>query len=244
MTSYYVYAIIPSAVDLPGELRGYHPRPAERLSVGDLTAIVALDASPPAPPTEEQVLAHHQLVTELSELGPVLPVRFGTRFPDRDAVRQSLAGRYDDLRRDMERLAGKSEFGITVLWERNEGEEAPLARTEPGSGASGAAYMSRRLEEYRRERELQRQAVDLCSEIETELGSVAEEVMLDPTPGAGIAVRGSVLARRGAGGDLRRAVNQLRVRHEPLRFLLSGPFPPYSFVNVGQPVRPGTHAAK
>src|SRR5204862_126411 len=52
-------------------------------------------------PTEENVWRHEAIVEALRQVGPALPVRFGTVLADADAVAHALAERYDVLVADL-----------------------------------------------------------------------------------------------------------------------------------------------
>src|SRR5215216_7418649 len=114
----YVYAILEREMRLPTELVGFGD--ARLLSVPwrSLAAATSTLDSGELRPTAEHVLQHETVVEGLRQVGPALPVRFGTVLPDADAVARALAERYEVLARDLARLGDKVELGLSVLWDR------------------------------------------------------------------------------------------------------------------------------
>src|SRR5919112_516920 len=90
---FYVYAIIPSPYRLPHNARGFDEEPLSAMPVGNVAIAYSrlggagrgLEANP------ETALLHEQVVERLHALGPVLPMRFGTRFPDAQAMHGAIA---------------------------------------------------------------------------------------------------------------------------------------------------------
>lgn len=73
----------------------------------------------------ENVMAHSEVLQAAFEHGPVLPLRFGTVLPNRDAVvAQLLAPRTEALRARLEALEGKAEMQVKATY-----SEEPLLRS-------------------------------------------------------------------------------------------------------------------
>jgi hypothetical protein len=145
MMSLYVYAILPAGIELPADLRGFHEAPLELVGLADVASVVVQQAEEVPPPTPERVTAHHNVVSYLRELGPALPVRYGTVLGSADSVLKALTEQHTQLLSDIARLAGKVEYGITALW-----SDAPNGMPEPvsvdaKSEESGMSYMRQRL---------------------------------------------------------------------------------------------------
>ena len=106
-------------------------------------------------------LAHHNdvagLMTGMSELDEavaevlmadraVLPVRFGTVLSNEAAVQDVLAAHYADFVASLDRVRGRVELGLRVLWN----SEFRNPKSEIRNLNSGRAYLMARLEEERR----------------------------------------------------------------------------------------------
>lgn len=234
MTSYYVYAIQPASIDLPRDLRGFHPDALAKLCWRDLAAVVAPHyEGVELKPTPRRVERHHDVVTRLGELGPVLPVRFGTVFPDCASLNEALKHHAETLHSDLARLAGKYEYGITVLWgdylaDSDGSDDEPVM----AAGGDGRTYMNQRLSEYQRELRHKHVAESIKAAAEEALCPLAEDSQLQALAHDDVPLRGSFLVPAQQSAEFEAAFERLYDDYKPLRMLLTGPWPPYSFVSA------------
>lgn len=232
----YVYAIVgrdaplPPAVDAAG---------LTMVPWRALAAVARPIANDGAPLTTEAVLHHEAVVEAVRRLGPALPVRFGTVFRDAASVASALAEHYEPLAADLGRLGDKVELSLSALWAAPPSGDAVVrgaphvtASAAPhlaGPGA-GARYLRARAAELRRDEALKERARAVASALEEALGALAldRRVRLLPTPR--IAVRAAYLLEPVAVDAFRAAVEVVRGMRGETRMLLTGPWPPYSFV--------------
>jgi hypothetical protein len=229
----YVYAILACETPLPAGLRGIDGAAVSTVPYRALAAATSPLERGALRPTAENVWRHEAIVEALLPQGPALPVRFGTVLADASAVADALAARYDVLTADLARLGDKVEFGLNVLW------DPPITPGEdlaPGSGAAveaqgrGARYLRARLAAHRREAAMRERARSLARELDRDLSVHALERRCTLLPTPRLAVRAAYLVEPGRVPAFRDAFAQLDRAHPALRVLLSGPWPPYSFV--------------
>lgn len=229
----YVYAILPRDAHPPAGLTGWGGTPLTTVTWCDLAAMTSAVSPGEPQPTPDNVLRHAAIVERLREVGPILPVRFGTVLRDGDAVKEALAQRYHVLVADLERLGSKIELGLTVLWDppdvTSEGV-ASASERHAGSG-DGTRYLQARLAEQRREAVLRRNAGKVVRELETALDPHVLEQHSTILPTPRLLLRAAYLVDPARIGSFRDTLGTLRANHPELRFLLSGPWPPYSFVS-------------
>ena len=243
---YYTYAITEPDIHLPEGVSGFGG-PLHILRCGELGAVVSrVDASgadgiTPAS-TAENLMRHETVVEAVSAAGPALPVRFGTVLPNSEAVMNVLAAQYETLRNDLRRLGDKIELGVTVLWhpaaEIHSGEPALSSdegrRHDTDTAAvddrPGLAYLRTRQTEYRQAESVQKRAQTLACELDAVLRPHALECHRSLCPSEHLALRDLYLIERERIGAFEGAFDEVRQRHQEVRFLLSGPWPPYSFV--------------
>lgn len=236
---FYVYAVLGSGTALAADLRGFGGAPLAAVRWLDLAAVVShLGAAPQ--PVAEHILQHEAVVEGLRRLGPALPMRFGTVLPDESAVHRGLADRYPALLDDLRRLGDKVELGLTVLWDSpaghdGGGESADIllgTRTGPGT-----RYLVDRLVEHRQEVLVHAHGKQLAAEVHGRLVRLAAESRLAVLPTAQLLFRATYLLDPGRVEAFQQVFDTMRHGYQQLRFLLSGPWPPYSFVTP--PSRPG-----
>lgn len=232
----YVYTILPHDVHPPAGLLGWGDMPLATVTWCELAAMTST-VSPGEPrPTPDNVVRHAAIVERLREVGPTLPVRFGTVLRDADAVRDALAERYQVLVADLERLGSNIEFGLTVLWDPPDttDEGVATASDRPVGSSDGIRYLQARIAEHRREAALRRSAGTLVRELETALDPHVLERRSTILPTPRLLLRAAYLVDPVRIGSFRGALGTLRASHPELRVLLSGPWPPYSFVSPGR----------
>ncbi len=238
-TSCYVYAILPRETRLPPDLSGFAGATLSTVPYHALAAATSQIDPRELRPTTEYVLQHEAVVEGLRQLGPTLPVRFGTVLPDTDAVASVLAKRYVTLAGDMARLGDKVELGLTVLWDQpivnsvsdqETGDDRAPVSWEVEAQGPGARYLQNRLAEYRREAAVRARAKAIARDLDMRLGAHTLEHRCTIVPTPRLALRATYLVDPVQVQAFQEAFEELRRVHPDLRFLLSGPWPPYSFV--------------
>ena len=209
------------------------------VSCGDLAAVTSVLGPGELRPTAELVLRHEAIVEDLRRQGPALPVRFGTILADADAVARALAERYAVLAADLARVGDKVELGLSVLWERPTGHDHEPGRIDDQSpprpeaveaDGPGARYLRARLAELRREVAVRDAAKTIAEDVNRSLGRHALERRCVILPTARLAVRAAYLLDPSQVRAFQATLDEIRRGSSDLRFLLSGPWPPYSFV--------------
>jgi hypothetical protein len=170
----------------------------------------------------------------------VLPVRFGTVLTNEGAVQAVLEAHHADFVACLKRVRGRVELGLRVLWnddrrpqtaDRREDSGGRPERSE-GSAVGGRSYLLARLEEERQVQAHRQQAEALAVELHTPLAQLAAEntrqVLVTPR----LLLTAAYLVERDRVEAFRQEVEALRAAYPALRFLCTGPWPPYNFVTA------------
>lgn len=203
-------------------LRGRGQAEIRVVDAGELALWVSDSTSGTA--TLEEVQEHDRVVRSALQTATPLPLRFDARFTDEAAARRMLLDRQQELLASLDRVAGRVEIAVRVLWAV---EPALPPRPEI---RSGRAY----LEALQREREAEAERRLLAE-------SILDRLALHFAPLELPTVR-RVLPERGVAGTLAHLVHRVQLHHYrtfaaeardanpdvSLRF--SGPWAPYSFV--------------
>jgi hypothetical protein len=224
----YVYGIT-----RPGRLPArVAERGVELVSARGRAAIVsAVDASP-VEATRRNLLAHADVVESLHERAVVLPARFGTVLPDRRGVVELLS--LPEVGALLERHAASSELTV-----KGDYDEAVLAQVAPGAAAQRAAYRlnpsfdnALALGEAVADVLADRRARD-AGRILDALEPLALDLRVGEPAGEFAVVSLALLVDRGRVDEVSAALDALAAElSPPLRFRLTGPLPPYSFVDL------------
>lgn len=153
--------------------------------------------------------AHHQVVASVADGGPVVPLRIATTYPDDTTVRGLLAEHHTELAELLASLGGTQEWGVKVYLR-------PPDTPEP----------------------CWREAEERAEEIDRALSDIAVAAHRHPSPylrfddGDGwMVLNGIYLVDAGQGGAFTGITRQLRAEHAALQLQVTGPWPPYSFVD-------------
>lgn len=235
--SLYVYAIVARGAELPSDVTGLLGDRLTAFACRDLAAVISKVEGGPVDASAERVLRHETVVEAVRRMAPALPARFGTILPDGPALERALSRRYVTLAADLRRLGDKLEYGLTVLQDPGDGgNDAHAAGTEPRGipehlTGAGSMYLRTRAEAIRREDDRRARAEVLAGELDKTLGRLALEQRRRPPAGERLVLRTAYLVDPRDDEAFRAAFEGARRMRSSVRFLLSGPWPPYSFVS-------------
>jgi hypothetical protein len=210
----WVYGICDSPeLPLPRR-RGLAQAPLEGLRAGALLAVFTRHTHSVGDPAPDALWAHERVVERLMTDRTVLPMRFGSRLPDEEAVLRLLIERQVPLTAAIARVAGRVELGVRAI-----------ARTPDANGAAirapanGRDYLLGKLRDGRQTDMLHEPLVALADDSRRQVPRSADEVL-----------RAAYLVDRRAIARFRVAVERLQATRADVALLCTGPWPPYSFV--------------
>ena len=216
-----------------------------RRTCQDIAAVVSPIARAEVPPEEANIWRHEAVVDALMADRIVLPVRFGTIFPDETAVQAVLAEHYADLVADLGQVRGHVELGLRVLWDDNDGQSPPLTEKylspvsgseQPPANGSGRAYLMARIAAERQDQARRERAEVLAAEPHAALARLATESTYQVLVTPRMLLTASYLVQGDRGAAFRQEVDALSAAYPAWCFLCTGPWPPYSFVTAGVPM--------
>ena len=117
----YVYGLLRRDDDLQFRLSGMEPGIAwERITAicyRDVAAIVSEHPSLEIKPLRQNLASHHQVIRRLTGWRTVVPLTFGHISESQAAVLHLLKQNYAAIRAEIDRLDGKIDMGLKVLWD-------------------------------------------------------------------------------------------------------------------------------
>jgi hypothetical protein len=240
-TALYVYGVAAHGVARAVRARGIGGAGVDEVVHEDLAAL-ASPVRPPVRAKRRELLSHAEVLNEAVREGAVLPLRFGTIFPDPETlVSELLRPRRKELKRLLAELEDRVELTVKAFYrpEAILGEivrsDARIARLrEATRGRSDAATHGARIELGSAvAAELQARARSDAAVIVRELQPHVEELRVDETPIEHQVVRASLLVRRGRVPDVDAVMDAIARRHSGrIDFKYVGPLAPHSFVSL------------
>jgi hypothetical protein len=237
----YVYCIIKSERPLSfGPLGiGTEPAVVQTVNYRDLAAVVSTTSLVVQDPTRDNVLAHQRVNETVMQQHTVIPMSFGTVFKTDDDIIELLKSAYDAFSDVLNKMQDKFEFGLKVLWDRDqivreiEEEDEDIRRLKGEiSTQKGSTYFARM--QYGRliDAALQARSERYVSEIFEALRDVSVASRSNKPIGDRMIMNAAFLVSRDMENAFDARVKDIGSRYEKLTFKYTGPWPPYNFVNI------------
>ncbi len=237
----YVYCIIRSDEPLSFGPLGLGPEPAQVHTVHyrDIAAVVSNTPIVVQDPTRENVLAHQRVNETVMQKHTVIPMSFGTVFKTDDDIMELLRSAYDAFSDVLNKMSGKFEFGLKVLWDREqmireiEDEDEDIRRLKGEiSSQKGSTYFARM--QYGRliDAALQARSERYVTEIFDALRNVSVASRSNKPIGDRMIMNAAFLVARQMEQAFDSRVKEIGQQYERLTFKYTGPWPPYNFVNI------------
>ena len=237
----YVYCIIKSARPLSFGSLGIGGGPSEVHTVQyrDIAAVVSSTPMVVQDPTRDNVLAHQRVNETVMQQHTVIPMSFGTVFKTHDDIMELLRSAYDAFLDVLTKMQDKFEFGLKVLWDRDqiireiEGEDEDIRRLKGEiSSQKGSTYFARM--QYGRliDAALQARLERYVAEIFEALRDVSVASRSNKPIGDRMIMNAAFLVSRDREQDFDARVRDIGQRYDKLTFRYTGPWPPYNFVNI------------
>jgi hypothetical protein len=237
----YVYCIIPTSESMSfgGIGIGTEGADVHTVPYREIAAVASDTPLEVYDPTRENVLAHERVNEAVMRRFTVIPMSFGTVFKTREDIAELLRSAYDAFSDVLEKMKGKLEFGLKVLWEPDqvireiEKEDENLRRLrEEISSQRGSTYFARM--QYGRlvDSLLQERSEQVAADILAQLREVSVASRVNKPIGDKMILNAAFLVQRERESDFDARVKEIGVRHAKLNFKYTGPWPPYNFVNI------------
>jgi hypothetical protein len=237
----YVYCVIRSDQPLSFGPLGLGPEPAEvhTIHFRDICAVVSNTPIVVQDPTRENVLAHQRVNETVMQKHTVIPMSFGTVFKTDDDIMELLRSAYDAFSDVLNKMQEKFEFGLKVLWDRDqiireiEDEDEDIRRLKSEiSSQKGSTYFARM--QYGRliDAALQSRTERYVAEIFNSLRNVSVASRSNKPIGDRMIMNAAFLVSREMEQAFDGRVKEIGQQYEKLTFKYTGPWPPYNFVNI------------
>ena len=223
----HLYCIVPGAHPVPERCVGIDSHRPFVLEAGGGLAVWATEHPEPVTASVEAMRVHNDVVTAAMDrnVTPV-PLRFGQSVPDRNAAIERVTGdaaKWLDL---LARFAGRAEYGVRVMRDVYETEQD--VRT--ASVQSGTEYMAALARKRARAAERHTEGERIVGETEARLGSIPVDTRVEYPPAGPVVAAIAHLVAWTDADAYHDAARELRDAVQDARLVVTGPWPPYSFV--------------
>jgi hypothetical protein len=172
-------------------------------------------------------------------LHTVIPMSFGTIFRTREDIVELLRSAYDAFADVLSKMENKLEFGLKVLWDRDEmvraieSEDEDIHRLKAEiSSQKGSTYFARMQFGRLIDGALQQRSERYVAEFMQRLRDVSVASRVNRAIGEKMIMNAAFLVHRDKEEDFDLRIKEIASRYEKLTFKYTGPWPPYNFVNI------------
>ena len=238
----YVYGIINGPKRLRLSQKGMGGQNVFNIIYGRISALVSISDKNHFEPNEKNVFTHEAVIEEMMNNNQaVLPMRFATVLNNKREIKEILRKQYREFVNNLEKVKGAVELGVKVFWEADKMKEKAKSDVSkrikqvsrfPRSAGSGSRYLLRKMKDYFLEEGLEQEAEKLAKAVDQRLSRHARDSRLKKLVTGALALNASYLVAKENCQDFENEVVKMQKENKNLKFLFSGPWPPYNFIEV------------
>lgn len=228
----YVYCLAETIEALTAPVVGISGENVELVKVQDFSLLVSRFTGESAPVTRENVMTHDNVVRSVLNETTPLPFRFGSVVTEQQ-LDSYLNTHRADLKAKLAQVRGCVEMSVKIILNTDQNK-----MTESGIGDGPG---TRFLEEKRREilggERRSEEAKEVATWLNEQVGTYVRQEELSLCPTEKLIVAAAHLVSRDQLAEYRDRLADARKTRPELHFLVSGPWPPYTFSNIGLEVK-------
>ena len=243
-----IYAIVspkdsqPTLKALLAKMKGIAGNELQTISLGGFTAIISNIIKADLVASRSDALQYAGVIEAMAEHYPILPVRFGSVMDSMEAIRSLLERNTIEIQQNLLKVENKNEFGLKIFCDPDTLKAQLKQRSESLAGTPVISsierkksiyidYVNQKLSEHRVEEMLMAYIDSVITEMSgflTRLEAITKFTkMVTPTT----IVDALFLIEKRKKDELISAVEEVQKKHPSLRFVMTGPWPPYNFVD-------------
>jgi hypothetical protein len=226
----YLYCLAEKIDALAAPISGVAGARVELSEIEGFSILVSEFSGDSVPPvTRDNVMAHAAVVSSALNQTTPLPFRFGTVVDD-EQLRSYITSHKAALDGRLAQVRGCVEMSVKIIWNTDKNEINERAETI-GEGPGAKFLKEKRREILGGERRTEK-AKEVAAWLKEQTATCVhqEEVSLSPTDK--LIVAAAHLIRREQLTEYRDLLTEARKTRPELHFLVSGPWPPYTFSNI------------
>lgn len=223
------------SADMLEDVKGVEDCKPRLLQCGDLSVAVSDFEGERVTIERENIFAHERVIRRVLRRVTPLPFRFGTLTTTAKLGAYVEANR-EALIQSLGRVRDSLEMSVKIIWRAEDVRRRVLKAGEEDTGKAllgkGAAYLAEKRREILGDELLKERAEELAGWLTERVGDSASEQAVEVRPAESLVVRAAYLVGRARLSEYQKSLEMARAERPHLRFLTSGPWPPYSFSNI------------
>jgi hypothetical protein len=189
----------------------------------------------------ETAMIYAQVIEQLAQHFTLLPMRFGSFLESGGATTKLLERNHEDFQSNLLKVENRFEFGLKVFCDPSKlaaivdilaGKSGIIQSIPEPTDSVFKNYMNEKLREHRKEELMLSYVESLIAEIRENLIHINATGKFKKMVTSTIIVDAVFLLRKEKRDDLIVLVKQFQNKYPGLEFIMTGPWPPYSFVDI------------
>jgi len=227
----YIYCLVKDIDELNGPVLGVSGAPVRLQKLEELGVLVSDFNADAVPVTRENAMTHAAVVRSVLDRTTPLPFRFGTLVTEQQ-LRSYVSARKPALESNLALVRGCVEMGVKIIWPvSKEVSKEKEGLQEPAQGA-GATFLAAKRREILGSEFRAAQANEISSWLHESVSGLTRDEKVTIQSSERLFLAAAHLVERANLQRYREKVAAARTARPDLHFLLSGPWPPYSFANI------------
>jgi hypothetical protein len=225
----YAYCLAEDLHMLDNSASGISGAPVRLLKIDNLAVLISDTNIDAVPVTRENALAHAAVVRSVLDQTTPLPFRFGTLVTEQQ-LRNYVSARKTALEKKLAHVRGCVEMSIRIIGETPTGKQSEVPNVEP-QGA-GTTFLTEKRREILGDEQRGKEAAEIADWLRGPVSGMTRDEQVTVRPSERLLLSAAHLVERGNIERYRARIGEARKNRPELHFLVSGPWPPYSFANI------------
>jgi hypothetical protein len=192
---------------------------------------------------QTNAIAFAGIIENLEQHFTLLPMRYGSIMESAELIRKMLELNYTEFEQNLQKVENQSEFGLKVFCNseklkeqlriKYETDELPPVKANQEIRKSVFLdYINKKLKEHRLEEKLVSYVDLIIAEFSEKLTRLHAVSKIRKRTTSTILIDAVFLLKKEMKDELIQAVKESQNKHPELNYMLTGPWPPYNFVDI------------
>ena len=228
----YVYCLAEGIEVLYQSPIGISGSPVRILKSENVSVLVSdLDVDS-VPVTRENALAHAAVVRSVLDRTTPVPFRFGTVVTE-EQLQSYLTARKPAIESKLASLRGCVEMNVKIIWENAAEQQSETTdKTQTGEQGVGTSFLAKKRRKIIGDEHRAAEATAISTWLHESLSGLTRDEQVTIRPAERLVLSAAHLVEREKIDQYRKVAAETCQNRPELHFLLSGPWPPYSFANI------------
>ena len=226
----YAYCLVEDLDTLDAPVRGISGAAARLIKMDELGILVSDSESDAIPVTRENALTHAAVVRSVLDRTTPLPFRFGTLVTEQQ-LSSYISARKPALLTKLAHVRGCVEMSVKIIWEPSTDNHEEPAGNQLNMGA-GATFLAGKRREILGDERRSTEATGISAWLRETVSGLTRDEQVTVRPSEKLVLSAAHLVEWPTLPKYRERVVTARQARPELHFLVSGPWPPYSFANI------------